>query len=229
MAGMSSSHSLVRLERRLLHWAVARRFERWIRMRANIARDRVGVVLPTLLVVCMVSVARSGSCAPVDVHASKLVVRVFKSGLFSALAHDHEIEAPPAGGSVRLSPPSVDLRVDTRALRVVDATQSKEKRAQIQRTMDGPQVLDVDRYREIRFHSTAIESAGPEAWSVHGILELHGRSRPIQFTVRRDNGTYRGTVALRQTEFGIRPIRIAGGTVRVKDEIRVEFEIQLAS
>ena len=56
-----------------------------------------------------------------DTGHSTLKVRVFKSGLFSAFAHDHEIEAPITQGSVNLSTkPSVELRVDARKLRVLD-------------------------------------------------------------------------------------------------------------
>jgi hypothetical protein len=46
---------------------------------------------------------------------SLLKIRVFKSGLFSAFAHTHEIEAPIADGAVHLSAnPTVALRVRAR-------------------------------------------------------------------------------------------------------------------
>ena len=48
------------------------------------------------------AVARAESRA-IDVGHSTLKVRVFKSGLFSAFAHDHEIEASITQGSVNLS------------------------------------------------------------------------------------------------------------------------------
>jgi len=41
----------------------------------------------------------------------------------------------------------------------------------------------------------------------------------------RQGGRYRGTAALKQRDFGIDPITIAGGTVKVKDEVKVEFDI----
>jgi hypothetical protein len=40
-----------------------------------------------------------------------------------------------------------------------------------------------------------------------------------------ENGHYRGSVPLKQTDFGITPVRIAGGAVKVKDEIKIEFDI----
>jgi hypothetical protein len=38
-------------------------------------------------------------------------------------------------------------------------------------------------------------------------------------------GHYTGKVTLKQTDFGITPVKIAGGTVRVKDVIEIDFEI----
>ena len=166
---------------------------------------------------------------PVDAAASKLTVRVFKSGLFSTFAHDHEIEARLTAGTVDTSALSVDLRIASAALRVVDPKASAGERAKVQQAMEGPKVLDVARYPEIRFYSTAIEASGADRWTVLGTLEMHGESRPIRFDVRRENGLYRGTATLRQTEFGIKPVRLAAGTVRVKDEVRVEFEVKAAT
>ena len=34
-----------------------------------------------------------------------------------------------------------------------------------------------------------------------------------------------GSTSLKQTDFGITPISIAGGTVKVKDEVRIEFDV----
>jgi hypothetical protein len=40
-----------------------------------------------------------------------------------------------------------------------------------------------------------------------------------------DGGHYRGSASFKQSNFGISPIRIAGGTVKVKDEVKIEFDI----
>ena len=74
----------------------------------------------------------------------------------------------------------------------------------------------------------AREPAGAGSWSVHGELTLHGQTRPVAVEVREKSGHYVGTARLKQTDFGIKPIKIAGGTVRVKDEVRIDFDIQLA-
>ena len=164
----------------------------------------------------------------VDTGHSTLKIRVFKSGLFSAFAHDHEIDALITQGSVNLSPKSsVKLRVDARKLRVLDPKLSPKNRAEVQKTMEGPQVLDSKRFAEISFHSTAVESKGKEHWTVEGNLTLHGQSAPVSVDVNLRNGHYLGSARLKQRTFGMTPVSIAGGTVKVKDEVEVEFDIVL--
>jgi polyisoprenoid-binding protein YceI len=165
----------------------------------------------------------------IDVQKSKLTVRVYKSGLFSAFAHDHEIAAPILGGSAEISDhASVRLEVDARALQVVDPDTSEKDRSEIQKTMLGPEVLDSERFHEIVFQSTAVEQNGREKWVVHGDLTLHGQMQPVTVDVLREAGHYTGHATFKQTNFGIKPVRIAGGTVKVKDEVRIEFDVQLA-
>jgi polyisoprenoid-binding protein YceI len=155
-------------------------------------------------------------------------IRVDKAGVFSAFAHNHEIEAPIESGEVEESDsPTVRLRIDARKLRVLDPEASEDTRAQIQKTMQGPQTLDADRFPDIRFQSTALDPKGNNHWLVHGTLDLHGQTHPVTVDVTLQDGLYRGSATLKQTSFEITPVRVAGGTVRVKDEVRVEFEIVL--
>ena len=46
--------------------------------------------------------------------------------------------------------------------------------------------------------------------------------------VKEKSGHYTGHATLKQTDFGIEPVKVAGGAVRVKDEVQVEFDIQLS-
>jgi polyisoprenoid-binding protein YceI len=164
----------------------------------------------------------------IDGPHSTITVHVYKTGLFSALAHNHEIEAPIESGEANESDnPSVELRVDAHKLHVLDPEVSPETRAQIQQTMQGPQVLDSDRFPEIRFQSTSIELKGADHWLVQGNLNLHGQEHPVTLDVTLSGGVYRGTATLKQTSFGIKPVTVAGGTVKVKDEVKIEFEIAL--
>jgi polyisoprenoid-binding protein YceI len=165
----------------------------------------------------------------IDKAKSVITVRVFKTGVFSALGHDHEIAAPVDSGSVNSIGRSVQVRVRTAALRVHDPNASAKDREEIRKTMLGPDVLDAERFPEIVFRSTTAEPSGSNgAWAIHGDLTLHGQTRPIAFEVRDQAGHYVGSTQLKQTDFGIKPVRIAGGTVKVKDEVGIEFNVQLA-
>ena len=178
---------------------------------------------------CLAPLAATSSDArEIDSAHSTITVRVYKSGFLSAFGHNHEIQAPIQSGQVKESGDlSVVLRVDAPKLRVLDPEASESTRAQIQETMLGPQVLDADRFPEIRFRSTEIEPKGLEQWIVHGNLTLHGRERPVSFAVVLKGDHYRGSVPLKQTDFGMKPVTVAGGTVKVKDEVKIEFEIAL--
>ncbi|HEX2663564.1 MAG TPA: YceI family protein [Candidatus Acidoferrum sp.] len=178
---------------------------------------------------CLTPLAAASSDArEIDSAHSTITVRVYKSGFLSAFGHNHEIQAPIQSGQVKESGDlSVVLRVDALKLRVLDPEASESTRAQIQETMLGAQVLDADRFPEIRFQSTEIEPRGLEQWIVHGNLTLHGTQRPVSFEVILKGGHYRGSVPLKQTDFGIKPVTVAGGTVKVKDEVKIEFEIAL--
>jgi len=163
----------------------------------------------------------------IDVEQSTLTVFAYKSGLFSAFADNHIIKAPIAGGSISDdSPLKVDLTVRSADLRVLDPDLSANKRAEVQARMISAEVLDVMKFPEIAFTSTSVEPAGADRWNVTGRLTIHGQTRTITFAVSRVNGRYRGDVPIKQRDFGIQPISIAGGTVKVKDELKVEFDIK---
>ena len=107
----------------------------------------------------------------------------------------------------------------------MDTDASQKDRADIQATMLGPKVLDAQRYPEIRFTSSHIEQTAPGRFLVTGKLELHGVARQLQFPVSAASGHYTGKTKLKQTDFGIQPVAVAGGTVKVKDEVEVEFDV----
>jgi len=148
--------------------------------------------------------------------------------MLSAFGHDHLIDAPIASGMVDTTAKRVELRVNSAALRVRDPKASESDHAAIQKTMAGPEVLDVARYPEIVFQSISAESAGPAAWRLRGNLSLHGQTHAVTVDVSEKDGHYAGSAVFKQTDFGMKPVRAAGGTVRVKDEMRIEFEIRLA-
>jgi polyisoprenoid-binding protein YceI len=161
----------------------------------------------------------------IDTKKSSITIRVFKSGLFSAFAHDHEIVAPISEGHFSEVQPSVELKVRSGELRVMDREVSDKDRNTIQSTMLGPTVLDAEKFPEIKFRSTEIKRLTGDKWTIEGELTLHGQTHPVKVEVEGQEGHYRGRAVIAQKEFGMEPVRVAGGTVRVKNEVQVEFEV----
>lgn len=196
----------------------------------KVPRAQTVLVIATLLCVLASAVHGSAESGVIDTQRSTVTVRVFKAGLFRAFADDHLIQAPLTEGSLDDSAtPHVQLVIDARRLRVVDPGLSAKDRQAVQTRMLGPEVLDVNRFQWISFHSVAIQRLDGGGWLVRGELELHGRIHPVLVNVIPEKTHYKGSVTLRQSDFGIVPISIAGGTVKVKDEVKVDFDIVLTA
>jgi polyisoprenoid-binding protein YceI len=182
------------------------------------------IALNLLLLLPLTAGAEAPS-KPIDTEKSTMTVRVFKTGFFSAFGHEHEISAPIQKGSFTEESPSAEMTVDARQMRVMDKEVSSKDRAEIQETMLGPTVLDTEKFPEIRFRSTQVDRLGGSKWIVHGDLTIHGQTHPVRVDVEGQNGHFRGSAEVKQKDFGITPITVGGGAVKVKNELRVEFEI----
>jgi polyisoprenoid-binding protein YceI len=182
----------------------------------------------TLILWMMMPLAAIAQEQAIDTARSKLTVRAFKSGLFSGFADNHEVEAPIKEGSIDEAAGRVKFVVETQRMKVLDPQMKPARRQEVQERMLGPEVLDSGRFPEITFESSSAEHPSKEAFTVHGQLSLRGVAQPIVVNVRSENGSYKGTCTLKQRDFGIAPISIAGGTVKVKDELKIEFEIRTA-
>jgi polyisoprenoid-binding protein YceI len=187
---------------------------------------RRAVFLVAMNLMCVLGV--SAQQHNIDTEKSTLTIHVGKTGAFSGLGHEHEVRAPIHGGTADTGAhPAVELRVDARALSVIDKDSSEKDRAEVQKAMLGPDVLDSEHYQEIVFKSTGAEPAGQGQWTLRGNLTLHGQTRPVTVHVTLKDGRYTGDAIVKQTDFGITPPGKAG--VRAKDEVRIEFDVQLAS
>jgi len=164
----------------------------------------------------------------VDSAKSGVTIHVFKSGLFSGLAHDHTIQAPVATGNIDTVQKSVTLTFNVADMKVLDPGESDSNRKDIDATMKGQKVLDGAQFPSISFVSTSVQTSGDHN-EVTGTLKLHGVSRTLTVPVALRDGKYTGSLSLKQTDYGITPVKIAGGAVRVKDEITIEFSIVSAS
>jgi polyisoprenoid-binding protein YceI len=184
------------------------------------------VFLAAASLVCALGV--SAQQQNIDTQKSTLTILVGKTGVFSGLGHEHEVRAPIHNGTADAGPhPAVEVHVDARALRVIDKDASEKERGEVQKTMLGPEVLDSERHQEIVFKTTGAEATGQGRWTLRGNLTLRGQTRPVTVQVTLKDGRYTGATTMKLTEFGIKPPGKAG--VRAKDEVRIEFEVRLAS
>jgi polyisoprenoid-binding protein YceI len=164
----------------------------------------------------------------IDAQKSTLTIHVGKTGVFSGLGHEHEVRAPIQSGTADTgSHQGVEIHVNARALRVIGKDDSEKDRAEVQKTMLGPEVLDSEHHQEILFKSTSVEPTGQSRWTVHGNLTLRGQTRPVVVQVTLKGGHYTGEATVKQTDFGIKPPGKAG--VKAKDDVGIEFDVQLAS
>ena len=196
-----------------------------------------------LFVAAVIAWPRLSPAAPLqaDTSASQLVIRAGRSGLLSALGHDHQFTPATWQAEVDFDPGHpqevrVDVRIDAATLHDHVARLSPKVREYVDRETAGPEVLDAQRYREIAFRaeSASARSDGGELEGVlHGALSLHGATRPLDvpFHARPDADGYRvsGRVRFRQTDFGMTPFSTAAGSIGVDDELQVEFELVLVA
>jgi polyisoprenoid-binding protein YceI len=164
-------------------------------------------------------------------------IHVGTGGLFGAFAHDHLIEAQKVEGCAvidgkDLTRSSIKLTFPAANVRVMDPNESAKDRATVQENMD-KDILRASEFPRIVFESTSLEmGSGASQLKVHGKLTILDKTQsvviPLTFK-RLGDGTYQadGKYNFKQSSFGIKPIQLAGGTIKVKDELESEFELFL--
>jgi polyisoprenoid-binding protein YceI len=174
----------------------------------------------------------------IDPAVSEVVIHVNRTGLFSFMGHIHEVAAPVAIGTVvlvpgRLEASTVQVEFDAAALRVTGRGEPANDVPEVQQTMDSARVLDVARFPRISFASREIRVIGRDADHVRlhiaGTLTLHGVTKPatamVSVELAPDQLRALGTLTVKQTDFGIKPVTAGAGTVRVKDEVDIAFTL----
>jgi polyisoprenoid-binding protein YceI len=177
----------------------------------------------------------------VDPAASRVRIHLGRAGLMKFLGHDHEIEAPVAEGRVEVvdddpTRSRVALRFESARLSIVPGNEPADDVPKVEERMRGPEVLEVARYPEIAFVSTAVRSQAKDGKDGSGIrivvvgtLTLRDRSFPVELPLevaRETVGfTARGGLFLNLRDLGTEPPSVAG-VVKVADRFRLEFEIR---
>jgi hypothetical protein len=163
---------------------------------------------------------------PIDTGRSTMTIHVGKAGLLSAAAHEHWVSARIASGVINeASPPRVEFKVLCVSMTVIpDPKIDANTRNQIQKDMEEI-TLDAAKYPEITFRSTRVDRVAEGQFKVDGVLTLHGAAKPVSVNVKRDGESYTGHTVIKQTDFGIKPISIGGGVIKIKDPVDIDFVI----
>jgi len=201
----------------------------------------VSAVLIVLVAPVTVGAQQGSASYFVDTQQSKMEIHVGKEGAFKAFGHDHLIAAKQISGDAKFDPQkpdqsSVRLKIPTKSVTVVDPSESEKDRKEVQSTMEGEKVLDVAKFPAITFTSTGVSAAKktPDGWelTLAGKLNLHGVEKPVTFPLRLSANANelhgQGELSILQTDYGITPVKVGGGAVKVKDKLKITFNIVAA-
>lgn len=181
--------------------------------------------------------AGSRSKYRVDMTKSRFIVETQTSGLAAMFAHDHKMEVGDFAGTATFTAgalatgASLQMTVKAESLHLVDEA-SVGARQSVESALR-QEVLETDKYPEIAFKTSAVTSSlrGDGSYGVRltGDLSLHGVRRritvPARVSLQDDDLHAIGTFDVRQTDFNITPSSFVSGTVTIKDEVTISFDI----
>ncbi len=171
-----------------------------------------------------------------DKSASRFTVRAFASGMLSAMGHNPTIAIRDFSGEANIDPEAPEkamlkMKIRADSLEVTDDIKNRDR--QEMESMMNDKVLESAAYPSIAFEGTATAanrlSEGRFQVQMNGNLSLHGVTNRVPLTVQvamiGDMLRASGDFSLLQSNFGIRLVSVAGGTLKLKDELKFVFDI----
>ncbi|HEU4414825.1 MAG TPA: YceI family protein [Candidatus Angelobacter sp.] len=171
----------------------------------------------------------------IDAGVSRITVRAFATGLLSAFGHHPVIAAHDFTGEAEVAEDSLEHAVVHLTVRsgllTVENDISDKDRKEMQRAMR-EDVLEAEKFPEIKYDCARVSGSGENgqyAATLNGDLTLHGVTRNQEIAVRafvmgnmlRASGEF----TLRQSDYRIKPVSAVGGGLKLKDEVKVTFEL----
>lgn len=151
----------------------------------------------------------------------------FKEGLLSKLAHDLRFTLTrfsiSARGSEIVGRFSLgSLRVDgvMRSGRLERNELSQSDREKIQETMKD--VVHAAEHAEAKLTARLLTATAP--FVIDGQLTLRGETHPIQLRLDREADRLLGTITIVPSQWGIKPYRALGGTLKLQDKVRLTID-----
>jgi hypothetical protein len=176
-------------------------------------------------------------------ESGRVLIRTGREGLAARAGHDLTLEITDwlaqvttpaeAGGGVAEATVTADLGLGSLAVREGTGGAkplTDRDRREIQK--QAHKILgDAARAGFTSHHiipSSTSSAGAPAAGVIEGTLTMHGVSRGIRLEVTsQEPGRYRGTTAIKQTDFGITPYSGFFGALKLRDEVTVEFEVTI--
>jgi len=172
----------------------------------------------------------------IDGRSSRFTVRAFAKGLLSAMGHNPTIGIRDFIGEMRFNPDALEagsfrLVIKASSLGVQDDISDKDRR-EIERLMN-QETLETAKFPEILYEAPRISVTKMSdmlySATLNGELTLHRvtRSQPVTARVALLGSMLRasGDFTLDQTDYGIKLVSVAGGALKLKDELKFSFEI----
>jgi polyisoprenoid-binding protein YceI len=173
----------------------------------------------------------------IDARGSSFTVRAFATGVLSAFGHSPTIAIPDFQGEVEFSSSTLEdaslrLVIQAASSTVTDDISNKDRR-EVERQMHDD-VLEVDSYPEIIYECPRVSSMqkisdGSYSVLLDGELTLRGvtRSQAVaaKVTFKSDVLRATGDFSILQSDYEIRPVSAVGGTIKLKDELKLSFVI----
>ncbi|HEX8144081.1 MAG TPA: YceI family protein [Pyrinomonadaceae bacterium] len=173
----------------------------------------------------------------IEAGRSRFTVQGSAEGLLSMFGHDPLIAIRGFGGDASFVPGTLEsasllMLVQADSLAVLNKVSDKDK-GEMERAMRD-EVLEIARYPEITFVSKSVKAnpvgEGRYRIGILGSLSLHGVTRDhkidAQLTLSGNSLRAEGEFRLRQTDYHIKPVSVAGGTLKMKDELKFKFDIR---
>ena len=166
----------------------------------------------------------------------RVLVRTGRQGLAARAGHDLVIEITawsarvtvPEGGDLGAAALTAELDLSSLAVREgtggAKPLSDRDRRDILNqaRKILGPAA-------RASFSSTRVAAAGSSGGgAIEGTLSLNGVTRPARLEVTSSApGRYRGSTTISQTSFGITPYSGFFGALKLRDELGVEFEVNI--
>ena len=167
--------------------------------------------------------------------AGRVVIKTTRAGLAARVGHDLTLDVTRWSADITvpgddLSAATVGAELDLGSLVVREGTGgarplTASDRRDIESTIR--KILGVGAQAMAAFRSSRIIPSAAGG-AIEGTLTLNGRSQPVRLQLTASApGRYRGTVAIVQSAFGIKPYSGFFGALKLSDEVVAEFEVDL--